>query len=173
MNLKEALLQEHSKEQTMRIVNYINSRQDLFDQLFSLFMDEEYRIVQRASWAVNFCVEHHPNFIHGHYEELIHALKYPKHDAVKRNVLRLIQFVNIPEDYHGQFYDLAFSFASSTKEPVAIRVFSLSLLYDISKNEPVLLSELEELLTDCARSDSAGMQARVRKIRKLISKQRK
>ena len=54
MNIRKALLQEHSKPQTMRIVKYIGTNKDHFKELINLFLNEEYRITQRASWAVNY-----------------------------------------------------------------------------------------------------------------------
>jgi len=50
MDIKTALLEEHSKAQTLRIVKYIGTDQKRFDTLMELFYKEEYRVVQRAAW---------------------------------------------------------------------------------------------------------------------------
>ena len=52
MNLREALLKEHSKKQMLKIVKYIGNDQQRFDELMKLFLESEYRITQRAAWPV-------------------------------------------------------------------------------------------------------------------------
>lgn len=53
MILKEAILNEHSKAQCARIVNWVGKSQARFDELFNLFLNDEYRVVQRAGWSVS------------------------------------------------------------------------------------------------------------------------
>ena len=48
MNLREALLKEHSKVQTMRIVEYVGDDKERFAQLMDLFLNDVYRVSQRA-----------------------------------------------------------------------------------------------------------------------------
>jgi hypothetical protein len=57
MNLKETLLKEHSKANCMRIVKWVGDDQEKFYELFDLFLNAEYRVVQRAAWPVSYCVE--------------------------------------------------------------------------------------------------------------------
>jgi hypothetical protein len=50
MDLRKTILQEHSKAQTSKIVKWVGDSQQRFDKLVNLFLNEEYRVVQRAAW---------------------------------------------------------------------------------------------------------------------------
>jgi hypothetical protein len=50
MKLRETILKEHSKANCIRIVKWVGDDQKRFDELFSLFLNDEYRVVQRAAW---------------------------------------------------------------------------------------------------------------------------
>ena len=98
MKLREEILKEHSKAQCAKIVKWVGSSQQRFNELFNLFLKDEYRVVQRAGWPVSYCVIDHPGFINKHWKKLINNLKRPHlHDAVKRNSIRLMQDLEIPK----------------------------------------------------------------------------
>jgi hypothetical protein len=100
MNIKTALLKEHSKKQCAKIVKWVGRDQKRFDELFNLFLHDEYRVVQRAGWPISYCVEDHPAFIQKHFAGLLKNVeKKGIHDAVKRNTVRLLQYVDIPKDF--------------------------------------------------------------------------
>ena len=54
MKLREEILKEHSKAQCTKIVKWVGSNQQRFDELFDLFLNDEYRVVQRAAWPVSY-----------------------------------------------------------------------------------------------------------------------
>jgi hypothetical protein len=49
MNLRQEILREHSKKQADKIVKWVGASQDRFDELVRLFLNSEYRVVQRAA----------------------------------------------------------------------------------------------------------------------------
>jgi len=77
MNLREEILQEHSKAQCNKIVNWIGDSQKRFDELFGLFLNDEYRVTQRAAWPLSYSVAAHPEFIKKNFSKLINNLKKP------------------------------------------------------------------------------------------------
>lgn len=86
MNLRKTILQEHSKANCNKIVKWVAESQQCFDELFDLFLNDEYRVVQRAAWPLSYCVINHPQLIKKHFTKLIKNLHKPMlHDAVKRN----------------------------------------------------------------------------------------
>ncbi len=168
MNLREAILKEHSKKQTLRIVKYIGTDQRRFDELVKLFLDKEYRVTQRAAWALSYCVAAHPPFIRRHLKKIILNLENSIHVAVKRNTLRILQFMKIPENLEGITADICFRFLNDQKEPIAIRVFSMSVLVNICKNHPELGKELKLSIEAQLPYSSAGFRSRANKILKLL-----
>ena len=81
MNLESTILQEHSKQQCNKIVQWVGNDQDRFNELFHLFLNSEYRVTKRAAWPLSYCAIAHPEFMNGNYEKLINNLKKPNlHD---------------------------------------------------------------------------------------------
>lgn len=170
MNIKTALLEEHSKAQALKITSYIGKSSKRFDELMTCFFDDDWRLNQCAAYTLNFVVDNHPFLFKPYLEKAIHNLKSPKHDAVKRNTLRILQDYEIPEDLQGTVVDLAFDFLASPKEPIAIRVFSMSVIFNVAKQEPDLLHELKILIEEGMPTASAGYKSRGKKILAYINK---
>src|ERR1700709_2443725 len=103
MKIKEALLEEHSRAQCNRIVNFIGDDRRRFALLMKLFLEGDYRLTQRAAWPMSYCVRNNPALIQPHFKNLLNNLsKHGIHSAVIRNTVRLLQNVEIPLKYHGQ-----------------------------------------------------------------------
>ena len=122
MNISEALLKEHSKANALNIATYIGEDKDRFKQLIEIFTSEEYRLVQRSAWVLSIIADKHPFLIKPYLPLLVKQLHNPKHDAVKRNVLRILQFIDIPDEVMGELADLCFNFLTSSKKAIAIKV---------------------------------------------------
>ena len=69
MNIREALLKEHSKQQCNNIVQYIGNSQQRFNELIKLFFGNEYRVVQRAAWVLSYSAIKHPALIKTHLKK--------------------------------------------------------------------------------------------------------
>ena len=77
MKLRDTILKVHSKANCEKIVKWIGDDQKKFDELFYLFLNDEYRVVQRAAWPVSCCVEENPTFIKKHFIKLLQNLNKP------------------------------------------------------------------------------------------------
>ena len=160
-NLKEAILKEHSKAQCSKIVNWIGASQQRFNELFSLFLTDEYRVVQRAAWPISYCVIAYPNFIKKHWGSLIKNLQKPNlHNAVKRNSIRLLQHIDIPKKYQGQIMNLCFKYVESPTEAVAIKAFSLTVLSNLAKQYPQIIPEIKLLIEAQLAHQTAAFKSR-------------
>jgi hypothetical protein len=170
VNLKEEILKEHSKASCTKIVNWVGGSQHRFDELFSLFLNDEYRVVQRAAWPVSYCVIAHPLLISKHWKKLICNLKKPDlHDAVKRNSIRLMQDIELPEKYHGEIMDTCFKYLESPTEALAVKVFSMSVLGNLAKIYPEIKAELKLIIEDQLPGQTAGFKSRAKKVLKQLS----
>lgn len=161
MNIGEALKNKYSKELVQSIVDWVGASQKRFDELFSFFINGQSRIAQTASGPVSYCVQAHPAFIHSHFPALIQCLQNPHlHDAVKRNSVRLLQFVDIPEQYQGQIMDACFRYLENPREAVAIKASSLTVLATLAKQYPEIVPEVKLLIEQQLPGQSAAFIAR-------------
>ena len=171
MNLREEILKEHSKAQCTKIVNWVGSSQQRFDELFHLFLNDEYRVVQRSAWPMSYCVYAHPSLISKHWKELMDNLKKTNlHDSVKRNSIRLIQDVELPEKYHGEIMNLCFKYLESPTEALAVKVFSMSVIANLVKYYPEIKPELKLIIEDQLPHQSAGFKSRAKQVLKQLEK---
>ena len=63
MDIREALLEEHSKSQRNKIVKYIGTDKKKFAELMRVFFGNENRMTQRAAWPLSYSVAEHPELI--------------------------------------------------------------------------------------------------------------
>ncbi|MBL8017758.1 MAG: hypothetical protein JNK43_10830, partial [Ignavibacteria bacterium] len=98
MDIREEALKEHSKKQIQKIAKWIGNDAERFQQYLKLFLYDEYRVVQRISWVLSILAEEHPAMVAKFLPKIIKRLDDEKiHVAVKRNVVRVLQFLPIPE----------------------------------------------------------------------------
>jgi hypothetical protein len=169
VKVKNEILKEHSKAQCNKIVKWVGNNQQHFDELFDLFLNDEYRVVQRAAWPVSYCVGAHPELISKHWKKLLDNLKKPNlHDAVKRNSIRLMQDIDLPEKYHGEIMDRCFTYLETPKEPLAVKCFSMTVLSNLAKNYPGIKPELKLIIEDQLPHQSAGFKSRAKKVLRQI-----
>ncbi len=108
-----------------------------------------------------------PAFIKKHLGQLVTNLKKKNlHDAVKRNTIRLLQEVQIPEKYQGDIMNICFDFLISPDEKPAIKAFSLTVLDNLSQIYPEIKPELKTIIEDRWDYETAAFRARARKILK-------
>lgn len=168
-NLRAAILKEHSKAQCTLIVNWVGNSQQRFDELFQLFLHDEYRVVQRAAWPVSYCVIAHPQLITKHWKQLIKNLQQPNlHTAVKRNSIRLLQDMAIPKKYQGPIMDICFKYVESPTEAVAVKAFSLTVLTNLAKQYPDIIPEIKLLIEDQLTHQTAAFKVRARVFLKAV-----
>ena len=167
MNLREQILKEHSKSNCDKIVRWVGKNQQRFDELFYLFLNDEYRVVQRAAWPLSYAVIAHPQLIQKHFGKLLKNLEKPGvHAAVKRNTVRLLQDTEIPKRFQGRVMDLCFKYISEPKEPVAIKAFSITVLDNLSVIYPEIIPEIKLLVEQRYPHETAAFKSRARKFLK-------
>jgi hypothetical protein len=163
--LREEILKEHSKVHALKIAGYACESKTNFKELMKCFLDDEYRLAQRAAWSVSWAARKKPEMIYPHLESLVSVLhKKNVHDAVIRNSIRVLQGIEIPDKFHGQVMDACFRFMEKPSTPVAIKVFSLTTLFNLSKKYPEIKPELKLIIEDNWEHETAAFRSRAKKI---------
>ena len=172
MNLREEILKEHSKAHALKIAAYACESKKNFKELMNCFLDNEYRLAQRAAWSVSWAARKKPGMVSPHIKDLVAVLqKKNVHDAVIRNSVRVLQELDIPEKYHGAVMAACFKFLESPATPVAIKVFSLTTLFNLSKTYSEIQSELKLIIEENWENETVAFRSRGRKILSRLKKQ--
>ena len=149
MDLRKNILTEHSRANCDNIVDWVGNNKKRFDELLNLFYEGQYRLTQRAAWPISVCVEKNPALADGKISFLIKQLdKEGQHVAVKRNILRIVNSVLIPKELEGDVMQRCFDYLNSNDEPVAVKAFSLHILYTLSRKYPEIIPEINMLISD-------------------------
>lgn len=165
MNLRDEILAEHSKRQTKKITDWVGDDAERFAELMDLFLGDVYRITQRAGWPLSNCVEKYPDLIKPYFAKLLKQLERDDvHNAVRRNVVRILQFVEIPKRYQGRVFDVCYSLLDDPSETVAVRCFSMTVAANLAKDSPELLDELRLVATKYPQVATAGFRSRARRV---------
>ena len=167
MNLRETLLAVHSKAQSDKVVKWIGSSQQRFDELFKLFISDEYLIVTRAAWPLSYAVQAHPELIKKHISKFVRNLQRPNlYDAVKRNSMRILQDISIPQRFHGEIMNTCFAYISDPAEKPAVKAFSLTVLQKLAQQYPDIRNELKIVIETQWENESPAFKSRAKKILK-------
>lgn len=170
MNLSVELMREHSKSHATKIANYV-LKNNQFDDLMDIFFNSNYRLNQRSAYVMNICYEKQHKIIQPYIKKLVENLHQSGlHDAVKRNTVRILQFIQLPDNLIGEVADICFKYLISKDEPIAVKAFSMRVLANICKTYPELKNELIPIIEDMIPHGSPGIKNRGKKILKELQK---
>ena len=170
MNLRNQILSEHTKANCQLIVEWVGNDPSRFDELFELFLHDEYRVTQRAAWPMSYCAIAHPSLMKKNIGKLVKNLQKPNiHDSIKRNTLRFLQVIDIPSKYEGTIMNTCFQYIENPKEAVAIKAFSLSILGRLAKKYPEIIPEIKLLIEEQAPVQTAAFTSRAKKVLKDLN----
>lgn len=165
MDLNYMLSTDRSKAAKDRMVSYIKDDPGKFAELFDLFRNGKGLVAQRASWAVSYCAEQYPELIYPYCQEMVDYLQVPGiHDSIKRNILRTFQDINIPVTLEESLLELCFDYVINRREAVAIRVFAMQVLANLSERYPEIRNELKVIIEDELPYAKPAFVSRGRKI---------
>jgi hypothetical protein len=139
MNIRDALLEDkiQNRSKALSIAEFACSSPKRFKELMQCFLANEYRLAQRAAWSVSWATRKKPELIKPYIKDLVAQLSHSDvHDAVIRNSIRVLEEIEIPELLHGDVMNACFGFIKKPSVPVAVKVFSLTTLFNLSKYYP-------------------------------------
>ncbi len=172
MNIYEELCKKQTKKQFRQIANFIGKDKSCFAELMKLFWGDDIQITHKAAVVLELCIEQHPELIQPWIKKmLLHLEKTNLTDALVRNTLRTLQFVDIPDSLLGVTADKCFQLLSDKSQAVAIRVYSMTVLCNICRKEPDLKNELKLLIEEQYEYSSAAFKSRAKRTLKELDKQ--
>ena len=170
MNLRDEILKEHSRRQALKIAAWIDNSEEKFGMLLDLFLHDEYRVVQRSAWTISVIGEKYPSLIKKNIKKLVDRMGDKSAPvAVKRNVTRVLQFIDIPVKLQAKVMNICFEFLTDPKETIAVRVFSMTVLANLAKQYPDIKNEVEQTVNLQLKNPTPGLTVRARRVLKELS----
>lgn len=169
MKLESEILREHSRVQAMRLAQWVGSDRRRFRRLMTCFLRGDHLTTQRSAWIVGICAERHPELVRPYLRKMIARMQEPGvHDAVRRNVIRLLQTAEIPRSLLGTVTDICFRYLAAQDAPIAVRAFSMTVLARIAEREPDLKRELRIVIEQQLPYGGPAICARARMVLKAL-----
>ena len=131
--------------------------------LIDNYLSDHLRTCQHASNALVKIAHDAPKTLVEYIPIIFEHIKNPPHDAAIRNGLRIFQFLQLPEYLCGEIYEYCYTQLTDIKNPVGIRAFAATIMYNISKTYPELQSELFLIFEQYKDSGTVALSGRIRK----------
>lgn len=157
---------------TSQLADSVRDNTKLFNSLINTYLAGPYRTTRRLAGAVTQVVLENPSLLKPHFKRIIDALndQYAS-AALKRNTIRMFQFVAVPDNRHGQFIDICFRYLQDKKETIAVKVFAMTVLELLTHHRHELRRELRMIIEDQLPYAGPAFRSRGSKVlRKLTSR---
>ncbi len=126
----------------------------------------------RAAWLMDKIHNKKPKMIEPFIKEIILQLKKETSSSKIRHFLKLISLYAIPKNHSSFLFEYCHQHFTSAKEPVAVRVYALQVLYNLSEEEPDLKPELLSTIRyENELHSTAGIRSRGKKLAKKLQQQ--
>jgi hypothetical protein len=169
MNFSTLLENTHSKATTTLIVDEIEANPSRLDELMQLLLGNDSLLAQRAAWPFSFIAEKNPELVKKYIPKLIDKLEVKNdHPAIKRNILRAFQHFNFSSKHEGKLLSISFNLLNDFEQPIAIKAFAMTVVYNLSKKYPEIKNELKISIENLIPNGSAGIKSRGNKILKQL-----
>ena len=132
----------------------------VFKDLLEIAFSREMPVCWRAMWIMDHMDEAHPGLAKDHVHTLWAEVDKEHPVGVLRSNMRLLVRYDIPEDYQGIAADLCLSWLEKESVSVAIKAYSMNILYKIAQIYPEISSEFITILEEQAPKNSAGFKAK-------------
>ena len=165
MDIEQEILAVRSKDQVLKFVQWVGRDKRRFRQLMDFFLQRDDALAKKSAWIVGHCAERNPHLVYPWLKLIVKKMKESDaQKAVKRNIMRILQFVDIPRTLQGVVANLCFELLSSLEEPIAVRALSMTVLAKIAKEEPELKKELEVVVRQMLPYATPAFRARAKRI---------
>jgi 8-oxo-dGTP diphosphatase len=143
----------------------------VFNKLFQYSLSSEKRLAFRSSWILTKVCDRFPEIIYPYLPRIIETLPKIENESSLRSLLRIISLSNfdkIDEEQHGLLTDFCFNILNSGFSAIAVKAYSMEILYKSTVKYPELANELATSIRILMEDGSAGVTSRGRAIlRKL------
>ncbi len=155
-----------------QIVDAVADNPEHFKTILDLCFSEGYPIAMRAGRVIPLCNEKYPTLIIPYLDQLVKKLAISKIDGVKRGILKTFcESVDLKNFTHlGELVDVCFDWLANPNESIAIRYYSMEILYKTCLLEPELKNELIPILENLTYESSAGIVSQAKKLLKQLKK---
>jgi 8-oxo-dGTP diphosphatase len=137
----------------------------IFKKLLEFSFSTDRKLAFHSSWTLTKVCDKHPQLIIPYLGMIIESLEKIDNESAQRSFLRILSLTEIDKvdsRYHGILADHCFSALNSGFSAIAIKAYSMEILFRLSVIYPELTNELAASLSILQADASGGILARSR-----------
>lgn len=145
---------------------------EIFKKLLELSYSEDKKLAFHSSWILNKACDKNPELIVPFLPSIAESLAEIDNESALRSFLRIISMSAIEKysvKHHGILADFCFNALRSGVTAIAIKAYSMEILYNLAVIYPELANELSASINMLQGEGSAGIISRGRMILKKLS----
>jgi len=135
----------------------------IFMKLLEYSYSSDKKFAFRASWTLTKVCDRLPEIIYPYLPEMIKVLDSLDNESVQRSFLKVLSLSDldrISSKHHGILAEHCFTALKSGISAIAIKAYSMEILYKLTLKYPELRNELSASINILQGEGSAGIQAR-------------
>lgn len=144
----------------------------IFIKLYEYSHSPDKRLAFTASWTLSKVCDKFPELIYPYLSKIVESLNKIDNESTLRSFLRIISLSDlgkINSRQHGMLADYCFSTLKSGFSAIAVKAYSMDILYRLSLIYPELANELSASIRILMEDGSAGITARGSMILKKLA----
>lgn len=170
-DLPAELLRGNTRENRDRVTDWVGMDKKRMARLMDLYLHGEWRLAQLAAGVVCLVAEKHPSMLDPWLPALLKRIQQQDvHDAVRRCGMWTLQVVKIPPRLAGRIAQFSFEMLENVSQPIAMRVYAMTILVRLCKREPDLAREVRTAIETVLPYGTGAFQSRARRELKAVSK---
>jgi len=135
----------------------------IFLKLLEYSHSSDKKLAFRASWTLTKVCDKFPEIIHPHLPQIVDSLGQIEDVSTLRSFLKIVSISDLSKIsnlQHGLLADFCFSTLNSGLSAIAVKAYSMEILYRLSLIYPELITELSASIMILIEDASAGITAR-------------
>lgn len=144
----------------------------IFIKLFEFSHSSDKKLAFRASWTLTKVCDRFPELIYPYLGQIVDTLENIDNESTLRSFLRIISLSDLEKinaRQHGFLAEFCFSKLNSGFSAIAIKAYSMEIIYRLALIYPELANELSATINILQGEGSAGVVARGHMIMKKLA----
>jgi hypothetical protein len=145
----------------------------VFRKLLEFSYSTDSKLAFRASWTLSKVCDRYPEMFYPYLPEITRSLPGNRNESVVRSFMRIISMADLEildEKHQGLLADFCFKALGSGESAIAIKVYSMEIMYNLSLIWPQLANELATSIRILMEDGSGAIVSRGNMILKKITK---
>lgn len=161
----------HGRKEAEWLAELAAEKEDVLFRLINFSFSDDNRLSSKASWSLSKVHDKHPGTLAPFIPMIIGSLDRLETESVKRSFMKIISLSDITvlnRKNQGILADYCFRMLRSGFSSIAVKAYSMEIIYRLAQVYPELTGELAETINLLQDEKSAGILAKGRIIMKRL-----